>query len=637
MLKPDNGKGMMTLKIGLRIGVNRYFDDAVFAEHLAYVKRNIDVIDEISIFTEAIMHTDWVLEEQQERADLIADRIRQYRSIGVRSVGINVLSTIGHCDEGWELFQPTGLQHFTGPDGEQSKSCLCYMNDAFLAYTAQKYAMYAACKPDFMWVDDDFRVSWHGLEDGCYCDECIARFNNEIGGRFTRETLVKAIQTDSDLAATWLQFRRDGITRLAHLIRETVHGVDPTIEIGAMTAYESGRQEWMEALGVVKGRPGGGQFGFYTDDTPQTLFERGFAIHDSIERFYPDSVRDILWENENMCYTTFTKSLAAYEMESTMALMCGCGGVLYNPSVYDDRDDVMQTLRASRNKWKTIRELNRGCKRQGVYCVTNMTSYKFNLCGIPTTASLDHACAAIVLGDEWNTMSDDKIDRVLKLGTLTDGRGLEVLCERGFESRVGGCVNRVVCSSVGERFSDHPLNGDFKGYYRDVIMSYFFESYAYELAPSDRAESVSRLELENVPHEPLGCAFYVYETEDGARFAANGYLMPNKMNAIPKRTQINSVLEWLSGGMPVRFDRHIKVVPTVTTDNNGAVNVMINNASLDPTGVFTCTVKANGPFYRVEQDGSLTAVACRTENGETHITVDNLDAWRYVVLTNRVL
>lgn len=318
-----------------------------------------------------------------------------------------------------------------------------------------------------------------------------------------------------------------------------------------------------------------------------------------------------------------------------MALMCGCHGVLYNPGVYDDRDDVMATLRASKDKWRTIRELNRGCKRQGVYCATNMTSYKFNLCGIPTTASLDHACAAIVLGDEWKDMSDEKIDRLLKLGTLTDGHGLEVLCERGFESRCGGRVDRVVYSGVAERFLDHPLNGDFNGYYRDIIMSYFFETFAHEFALSEKAESVSRLEGENVPHVPHGCAFFVYENEDGSRFAANGYLMPAKMNGIPKRTQINNVLEWLSGGMPIRFDRHIKIVPTVTTDNNGAVNVLINNASLDDTGEFVCTVKAQGPFYRVEQDGSLTPMECRTENGETHVTVDNLTAWKYVVFTNR--
>ena len=624
------------MKIGLRIGVNRYFEDEVFAKHLAFVEQNLDVIDEISIFTEAIMHTDWVLEEQQERADLIADRIRQYRAIGVKSVGINVLSTIGHCDEGWDLFKPTGLQHFTGPNGEESKSCLCYTGEDFLDYTVQKYTMYAKATPDFIWVDDDFRVNWHGIEDGCYCDGCIARFNNEIGGNYTRETLVETMKTDAELSAKWLAFRRQKITELARLIEKTIHAVNPAIEIGMMTAYESGRKEWMEAMGAVKGRPGGGQFGFYTDDTPQTLFERGFALHDSIERFYPDAIHDILWENENMCYTTFGKSMAAYELESTMALMCGCDGVLYNPSVYDDREDVMQTLRASRGKWKTIRDINRGCKRQGVYCINNMTAYKLNLCGFPTTAAIDRAVAAFVLGDEWNAMTDEQIDRVLRLNVLTDGRGLEVLCARGFESRCGGHVNRVVHSSVGERFSDHPLNGDFAGYYRDVIMSYFFESDAYELTPCEQAESIARLELENVPHEPLGCAFYTYENEDGTRFAANGYLMPAKMNGIPKRTQLNHVFDWLSGGLPIKLDRQLKVVPTVTTDNKGAVNIMLTNASLDETGEFICSVQANGPFYRIEQDGGKTPLSCRTENGKTHISIENLGAWRYVVITNRV-
>lgn len=623
------------MKKGIRIGVNRYFEDAVFDQHLDYVKRNLDVIDEISIFTEAIMHTDWVLEEQEERAALIARRIEQYRSVGAKSVGINVLSTIGHCDEGWTLFKPTGLQHFTGPDGEQSKSCLCYTNEDFLAYTVKKYQLYAAAKPDFIWVDDDFRVQWHGIEDGCYCDGCIARFNADIGGSFTRETLVEAMKTDAELAAKWLRFRQNKITELAHLIEETIHAVDPSIKIGIMTGYESARYEWVDALGVVKARPGGGQFGFYNDETPNTLFERGFALHYSIENFYPARVQEKLWENENMCYTTFIKSMAAFEMESTMALMCGCDGVLYNPSVYDDREDVAQMLRESKDKWVTIRDINRGCKRQGVYCVNNMTSYKLNLCGIPTTAAADHAWAALILGNEWDTMTDEQIDATLRLNVLTDGDGLDILCKRGFESRCGGRVSREITSSVGERFLDHPFNGEFKNYYRDIIMSYFFETNAHEFAPVEGAHLISRLEYENVPHEPAGCAFYAYENEDGTRFAANGYLMPGKMNAIPKRTQLNNVFDWLSGGMPIRFDRHIKIVPTVTTDNAGGMNIMIVNSSLDKTDAFTCIVKADGPFYAVEQDGSLKPMPCRTENGETYITIDNIDQWRYIVLTNK--
>ncbi len=623
------------MKKALRIGCNRYYEDAVFEEHLRYVERNLDVIDEVSIFTEAIMHTDWKLEEQAERAALIARRIEQYRSIGVRSVGINVLSTIGHCDEGWDLFEPTGLQHFTGPSGEESKSCLCYVNDDFLEYTIQKYVMYASAKPDFIWIDDDLRIWWHGIEDGCYCDGCIARFNAETGGTFTRQSLVEAMKTDAELSHRWFRFRADKLTALLHRIASTIHTVNPAIEIGMMNCYEHGRQEWMKASGAVKGRPGGGQFGFYTDDTPITLFERGFAINYSIEKFYPEEIVDILWENENMCYQTFGKSMAAYEMESTMALMCGCHGVLYNPSVYDDREDVMQMLRGSKKKWETLLAINRGCKRQGVYCVNNMTSYKLNLCGIPTTAAIDNAWAAFVLGDEWNGMTDAEIDRVLRLNTLTDGRGLEILCKRGFESRCGGHVNREIANSMAERFLVHPLNGAFHGYYRDVIMSYFFESNAYELAPAEKSECLARLELENVPHKPAGCSFYVYENEDGARFAANGYLMPSKMNGLPKRTQITNVFEWLSGGMPIRFDRHIKIVPTVMSDGKGTMTILITNASLDQTGAFLCIVKAPGPFYRLEQDGRLTPIASYEENGNTHIAIDNIEQWRYLVLTNK--
>ncbi len=40
------------MKKALRVGYNQYYTDAEFEKHLAYVTENLDVLDEIAMFTE---------------------------------------------------------------------------------------------------------------------------------------------------------------------------------------------------------------------------------------------------------------------------------------------------------------------------------------------------------------------------------------------------------------------------------------------------------------------------------------------------------------------------------------------------------------------------------------------------------
>jgi len=620
------------MKIAIRIGYNRYYDDAVFEEHLRYVQRNLDVIDEITIFSENNMHADWILSEQKTHAALIQKRIEQYRAIGAKSVGVNVLNTIGHIDEAWDLFPKSGLQHFVAEDGTESKSSLCYVNDAYREFIYQKFVLYAATSPDFIWLDDDIRVEWHVAGDGCFCPHCVSLFSKECGREFSRETLVATLAKDERLSDQWLAFRRNQITSLISLLEEAIHGVDPHIEIGFMTGPFNARLEWLEASRAVKGRPGGGRYGFYTEESPITVFEKGFAVEMSIAN-YPSVMTDIQHECENMCYQTFGKSMHSFELETTQAVLGGCNGILYNYSVYDDRQDVMDMARSSKAKWKVLCNLTAQGRRTGVYCVDSVTSLKLNELSIPTTPHLDHAVAAFVVGEEWNRLSSAEWEAILQLPILTDGRGLEILCARGVASRCGGHVHRVFTNGMSERFSVHPLNGDYAGYYRDVIMNYIFEGNAYELLPCADAEEISR--LETVRHQPLGCSFYLYENADGERFAADGYLMPSKMSGIPKRTQIVNVLDWLSEGkLPVVLDRPLKVVSIVTERPDGGTTIMLTNAYLDSTGSFTCTVRKNGQFSRLLPDGRLVPLSCQHEMGQTKISIENIEPWNYIIMTD---
>ena len=94
-----------------------------------------------------------------------------------------------------------------------------------------------------LWIDDDLRIAYHrpadssGRRSGCFCQTCIAAFNAETGGKWTRETLAGAVLTDDAVCARWRRFSIQSLVRVALLnlriseqgpVRILLRGVPPT-------------------------------------------------------------------------------------------------------------------------------------------------------------------------------------------------------------------------------------------------------------------------------------------------------------------------------------------------------------------------------------------------------------------------
>lgn len=621
------------MKKALRIGYHRYYNDAVFAEHLAFIKRNADVIDELALFAEYSHYGYWDLETSAKNAEVIKNRIGQYRKAGIKRVGVNILCTMGHVEEGWDVFPKAPLQYQVNQDGAVSSSCLCPSNDAFLEYIKKRYALYANTGADFIWLDDDIRIGNHGVaREYCFCPHCLQRFADEYGMQFTREELVQKIAADAGVKAKWDLFQNDTVLRLLNVIKQAVKDAAPSVEIGYMSYEDNAKTDWIAESGATMGRPGGG---FYDDEIPIMVFEKSFRTQQQIRKF-PAAVRDMQYEYEAFNYSTLEKSNHMSELETSLALMSGCNGVLYNNDIYNDRQGTIDMLRASKDKWDALTKLNNGCKNIGVYCMDHQIARLLNEISIPVTPYVEHATAAVILGDAWRAFSAAEIQALLAKNVLTDGAGLTALHDLGFGDRCGGSVKKVYTNGMAERFGTHALNGNFKQYYRDVFMNYHYESDAYELAPAEGAESLSC--LEEITHKPCGCSMYKYEGKDGNRFAADGYLMLRSCKTPAKREQLGNVLSWLSDGrLPVRIEQPVKIMPTVTADAEGGMNIMLTNASFDASGAFTCIVPSNRPFYLLDQNGAFVPVV-QTPDGENSIlSLDGLGAWDYCLLTNKQL
>ena len=85
-------------------------------------------------------------------------------------------------------------------------------------YFKKVMALYAVAEPYRVWVDDDLRARNHKpVEYGCFCDDCLAKFNEKYGYSFTREELVKAINR-TDIAV-----RRKAVQKTGFLFGCRIH------------------------------------------------------------------------------------------------------------------------------------------------------------------------------------------------------------------------------------------------------------------------------------------------------------------------------------------------------------------------------------------------------------------------------
>ncbi len=620
------------MKKALRIGYNRYYNDEVFAQHIEFIKKNIDVIDEITMFAEFSHYGYWPLDYSKNHAQLMKKRIEEYRNAGVKRVGINLLCTIGHIEEAWDIFERADFQYMVNENGVESRSCLCMSGDDFLEYTKKRYAIYADIGADFIWIDDDLRIGNHGVaQTGCYCDRCISFFNEKTGSSYDRDGLVNAINKDESVKKAWDNFGNAKIIRLCEVIKDAIKNTNPSTGIGLMTCEAMAKKEFTDAIGATLARPGGGA---YTDAAPNEYFLKSCIIATQTEN-YPDHIDDIQYEYEAFNYQKLDRSVHLSELETSLMLMSGCNGVLYNNFLFDDRQDMCDMLRGSQKKWSELVRLNSGCKNAGVYCSNSIVAFHLNEIGIPTTPTIKNAAAGIVLGDDLTKLSDEEIARLLRLNILTDGKGVEILHTRGFGDACGAKVKKSYTNGMAQRFTEHKLNGEFKNYYRDTYMNFYYEGDAYEFELSDNAETMAL--LETIAHSPVGISTYIHENGD-AKFAADGYLMLGQQKSPAKKKQLTNLFDYLSGGkLPIKIDAEIKVIPKVTTDKNGNMNIMLSNASFDKTGSFKCEIRSEKAFYVLGDDGKYTLAKQTCSDGVTRVLIDNLDAWDYILLTTNNL
>lgn len=130
----------------------------------------------------------------------------------------------------------TPLRNF---DGEDQGGTRCPTDERFASNLAKIFATLASTHPDYILVDDDFRISYRGRIHACVCDAHLAQMSRRYGSPVTREEVRDAVMHGGPnaLRDVYLQTMGDTLRDLAKALRAATDEVDDTVGLALCTVH----------------------------------------------------------------------------------------------------------------------------------------------------------------------------------------------------------------------------------------------------------------------------------------------------------------------------------------------------------------------------------------------------------------
>ena len=352
--------------MSMRLRANDTDTKEVWKTNFKAIAENPGCCDEIWFSTGTGAPTfDW----HRARAKVLAEAVKDVRAAGI-APSLQFQATIGHddCVGTPEMFARKTWTGWTDWKGVEDRYCNCPRQTAFLQYLRDVSAIYARLGFAALWIDDDLRIAYHrpadssGRRSGCFCETCIAAFNAETGGKWTRETLAGAVLTDDAVCARWRRFSIQSLVRVARAVGEVFHALSPDTRMGLQCA--SGPEVDDQALAVLQTlhdvtgrpvgcRPGGGS---YYDDDPNIVVLKSINAAALRGRIGNPGYIDV-WtpEIESWPRTYYARSAQGVLAEGFAALMYGYNSVSFFVSNGAMEDAALY----GRTMWRPLAEASR--------------------------------------------------------------------------------------------------------------------------------------------------------------------------------------------------------------------------------------------------------------------------------------
>ena len=202
------------------------------------------------------------IEEIKPWVDVIKDASVLLRENGI-GVSLHHWIGVGHLDRGIGLKPGQNFTTMVDFNGKRSISVACPLDEEWQKHFRKLLGyLVREIKPDYYWVEDDFRLHNHPpLEwGGCFCEKHIEKFNAKLGANYSREEFcAKAFEKGEPTKErkAWLDCSRETMLDYAALIYGIVKEANPSTEIALMTSTPTEHcmeaRDWAELFGIFSG------------------------------------------------------------------------------------------------------------------------------------------------------------------------------------------------------------------------------------------------------------------------------------------------------------------------------------------------------------------------------------------------
>lgn len=403
---------------------------------------------------------------------LLGKTMSALRDEGIES-GINTIYDLGCGDYGMDLTSDSNFRFtpYVDSHGYVAKGIASPLCPQWRSYFAQALHFFSKTQPDYIFIDDDFRLHNHlPANFGSFDPLMIKAFNHRWSLSLDRQNLVQKIYSDygpDSIREKWQIFCGEVMTETAEFIRRSIHAVNPQIEVGLMSSdpnvHSAEGRNWKTMTKAFMGkqktfllRP---MMGNYRQTDWRKIMITYLYPAFTLSRL--DCPVRACSEVESGQGGEFAKSETMERAQHRLGILGGCQDITLN--IYDF---VGQPLgenahydRALRKDYKLLKSLEEACrdtKLRGVSIWNHargslMTpqvkqfeqippqmvwEFVMSLQGYGVTYD-HHDSVTAITGYAIQILSDKEIQKILKGKVLLDSSAAQALIERGFEEAIG--------------------------------------------------------------------------------------------------------------------------------------------------------------------------------------------------------
>ena len=365
--------------------------------------------------------------------------------------GILIQATWGH---GWVPDSPTDFQQIRRIDGSYQYT-MCPEGESFRDYVRKAIMTAAAAQPDFFMLDDDTRFITG--RSACFCPLHTALFNEKTGRNLTSDQLREAVKTSVDDAHIMDGILQESMNKYAHLIRDSIDAVNPTIPCSFCLCSQDVRHAPAVAK-ILAGKSGEAVIRInnarYLQDSLRSIPSWLHFTAAQVAAFDDDVT--LICEPDTFPQNRYSTSAATLRMHLVMSALEGCKGGKFwitRMSSFEPNSgkayrqalaDVslkLEAIYAMKPSWRGI------CIPMPPEPVFNYPTSPtgggwhetFGRMGLPIYFSKKPAAVVALSALQINILSDDEIKELFQHSVLLDGSAAIALTKRGI-SNLCGCM-----------------------------------------------------------------------------------------------------------------------------------------------------------------------------------------------------